>query len=155
MDNYKRRTYTINDNRSTELDNAIMEIDKDKLNSDQDYVDIRIINIINQSIEAVMLKDNNDAYTLHTVCRIKHLDKVVLHLIDIFPQAVHEKSLEKIDPVYYGLKIQGYPIKIAIRNNLSENVILRLIDEFPQIIHQETGCSKMPYILHLACRYHQ
>jgi hypothetical protein len=154
MDNNKCIQYTINDNKSIELDKAIMEIDKYRLNTDQDYVNKvneNIINIINQSIEAVMQEDNNSAYTLHTVCGIKHLEKVLLHLIDIFPQAVHKKS-HKPYPYTYNCR---YPIVLAIRNNLSENVILRLIDEFPQIIHQETVCSTMPYLLHLACAFHQ
>ena len=115
MDEYDyTKRYNVNDNGKTdldivkikriqlELDTVIKEINKTKLYYDQDYADRtneRIINIINQSIEAVMHKDKYGNYILHEICLIRHLDKVVLHLIDIFPQAVHEMSSRSEYPI--------------------------------------------------------
>jgi hypothetical protein len=75
---------------------------------------------------------------LHLACRLYISDKVVLQLLNSFPQSSSKKPTNG----YYALNL-------AISWDQSDTVVLQLLNSFPQAASEK--CSVYRYPLHTAC----
>jgi ankyrin repeat protein len=137
----------------------------------------KILQLLDQYPEAVMVKNDDGYYPLVIACRRKCPLSIITRLIDLHTVDIQQVTsyhfllhiaceISKNDDVIFKLidtfplsvKLErsdfsywGCPLHISCRRNQSETVILRLIDEYPEAI-KITYQGRM-YPLHLVCRY--
>jgi hypothetical protein len=128
-----------------------------------------ILQLMKRFPNAIKVKNSsNGEYLLHLACWKIKSEKVILHLLNNFPQA-SIKSCESCenfnDYPYYvreafvmqrfflaDIKTNNhsyYPIHLAMENNQSEKVVLRLLNAFPQAASERHPTRG--YLLHIAC----
>lgn len=117
------------ENGNTNLANAIL---KGKSN-------FRTLRLIKDCPNDIQQKTTNDQYPLHLACEFCRSEKIVLRLLNAFPQAATEKEL-----------VNGcYPLHLACEHGRSENIVFKLLLSFPQAIREKD--IDLRYPLHGAC----